>query len=203
MICNAFKPFSGRILRVGAVLGALAVLGTGSLSLALAQGPNRAGAPPKSRNANAGQYFVEFRSRYALSYGHTFVVHGRLNSRGQVGPIRPDQVAGLHPIGEGPQMWSVGHVLPVPSETGPSDGDLEEEYVSARYRVILSEPEYQRVAAHIQEMQHNTPLWHAVMYNCNAFVGDIAKFMGLKAPNNSLLLPPNYVNELAALNTTQ
>ena len=30
------------------------------------------------------RYFIEFRSRYALSYGHTYVVFGRVNEAGRV-----------------------------------------------------------------------------------------------------------------------
>lgn len=150
-----------------------------------------------ARNA-AGRYFVEFRSRFALSYGHTFAVHGRLNTRGR---IASSEVAGLHPAGDDPTPWMIGHIIPVPSETGPSDGDLDEKYVSARYRVILSEPEYRRVAAYIKQLQSSSPAWHAITYNCNAFVADIARFMGLKTPSSTLLYPADFINELRTLNT--
>src|SRR4051794_27686236 len=82
----------------------------------------------------ADRYFIEFRSRYALTYGHTFLAHGRLNARGE---IVESEIAGLHPAGEGPTLWMIGHLIPVPSEVGPSDGDLEEAYISARYRIEL------------------------------------------------------------------
>ena len=148
----------------------------------------------------AGQYFVEFRSRYALSYGHTFLVHGKLNAKGEVGQVTAAQVAGLHPVGEGPQFWSVGHVVPVPAETGPSDGDLEDEYISARFRVIMDEAQYRRVAAHIRDKQETSPMWHAVLYNCNRWVGEVAQFMGLEAPSDTLLYPADYIASLRALN---
>src|SRR5690242_15158278 len=32
----------------------------------------------------AKPYFIEFRSRSALSYGHTFSVYGRLNAQGKI-----------------------------------------------------------------------------------------------------------------------
>jgi len=160
-------------------------------------------AGKKVADKAGGQYFVEFRSRYALSYGHTFVVHGRLNAKGEVAQLTPEFVAGLHPRGEGPQLWTVGHVMPVPSETGPSDGDLEEEYVSARFRVLLSEAEYRTIAAHIRHKQQNSPMWHAVFNNCNAWVGEIAEFMGLKAPSNNLLYPADYINNLREINGGQ
>jgi len=40
-----------------------------------------------------------------------------------------------------------------------------------------------------------------VLYNCNAFVADIAKSMGLKTPASSLLMPKEFINELKNLNT--
>src|SRR5687767_5467638 len=50
-------------------------------------------AARRGRHAEAGRYFVEFRSRYALSYGHTFLVHGRLNEKGEVGELTDKNVA--------------------------------------------------------------------------------------------------------------
>jgi hypothetical protein len=97
----------------------------------------------------------------------------------------------------------IGHVVPVPSTTGAGDGDLEEEYVSARFRVMLSEPEYRRVVAYIRDRQKDSPLWHAALYNCNAWVGDIARFMGLKAPANNWQFPAEFINELREMNTGQ
>jgi hypothetical protein len=86
------------------------------------------------------------------------------------------------------------------SETGASDGDFEDEYVIARYRVGLTEAEYKKTLATMRGMQKNHPVWHAVLYNCNRFVGDIAQTMGLKAPDNSLLMPKEYINTLKQLN---
>jgi hypothetical protein len=169
---------------------------------ALASAPERS-VKKGQRPEKGGGYFVEFRSRYAASYGHTFLVHGRLNANGEIGPLTPDQVAGLGPATESPIPWMIGHVVPVPSTTGPGDGDLEEEYVSARFRVMLSEPEYRRVVAYIRDRQKNSPLWHAAIYNCNAWVGDIARFMGLKAPANTWQFPAEYINALREMNSGQ
>jgi hypothetical protein len=46
-------------------------------------------------------------------------------------------------------------------------------------------------------------VWHAALYNCNAFVGDIARFMGLKTPISTLLVPEEYVNGLRDLNKSK
>jgi hypothetical protein len=39
------------------------------------------------------------------------------------------------------------------------------------------------------------------MYNCNAFVADIAGFMGLKVPSSSWIYPRVFVNNLRKVNT--
>ena len=153
----------------------------------------------KMAEKSANRYFIEFRSRYALSYGHTFLAHGRLNARGE---IVESEIAGLHPAGAGPELWMVGHILPVPSETGPSDGDLEEQYISARYRIDLSEAEYRDVVAFIRKLQASSPIWHAAMYNCNKFVGVVAEHMGLRTPP-SIQRPQEFITNLKEMNTGQ
>lgn len=150
----------------------------------------------KAPAAKGMAYFVEFRSRYALSYGHTFLVHGRL---GPGGRIVTSEVAGLHPAGDDPTPWMIGHVLPVPSETGASDGDTEDQYISARYRINLTAEQYQKVSAFIRKLQSSSPMWHAVLYNCNAFVGDVAQFMGLKTPG-TMAMPAEYINGIKSMN---
>ena len=52
----------------------------------------------------------------------------------------------------------------------------------------------------MRAMQKNHPVWHAVLYNCNRFVGDVAESMGLKAPSNSLLMPKDFINTLKSMN---
>jgi len=145
----------------------------------------------------AKPYFVEFRSRSALSYGHTYSVYGRLNAQGK---IIQSVVAGLHPATESPVPWMIGHLIPVISETGASDGDTEDIYITARYRILLSEAEYKWVTAYIKQLQASSPLWHAAFYNCNAFVADIAKFMGLRTPFLTVQMPMEFINNLRELN---
>ncbi len=144
----------------------------------------------------AKPYFIEFRARAAQSYGHTFAVLGQVGQK-----ITSAQVVGLHPATESPIPWMIGHFVMVPSETGASDGDTEDQYIIARYRILLTEAEYKRLTAHIKEMRASSPVWHAVLYNCNAFVGDIAKFMGLKTPSSTLSMPKEFITELRHLNT--
>lgn len=143
------------------------------------------------------QYFIEFRSRYALSYGHTYAVFGRATKSGEM--INPE-VAGLHPASESPVPYVLGHLIPVPAETGWSDGDLEEEYRSASWRIMLNEAEYRDVVAYIRKLQANTGTWNATVYNCNAFVGSIARHMGYKTPSK-WLRPQQFITQLREMNT--
>jgi hypothetical protein len=158
---------------------------------------SRRGRAAANQSAAPGAYFVEFRSRYAQSYGHTYAAFGRLNSRGQ---IISREVAGLHPATESSVPWMIGHFVPVPSETGPSDGDLEDQYISNRYRVTMNEADYMKMVAKIRQMQRSSPLWSATVYNCNHFVGDIARYIGLRADTSALQTPPNYIAALRRIN---
>ncbi len=54
----------------------------------------RATASRTKPDKPATRYFIEFRSRNALSYGHAYVVYGRLDPHGKM--IDP-QVGGIHP----------------------------------------------------------------------------------------------------------
>jgi hypothetical protein len=154
------------------------------------------GAKPAPAAGNpAKPYFIEFRARSAYNYGHTFLVHGRVGQK-----ITARDVVGLHPATESPVPWMIGHFIPVISETGASDGDYEDVYIIARYRVLLSEAEYKTILVQMRKMQRSSPIWHAVLYNCNAFVGDVAKFMGLKAPFNTMQMPKDFINDLKAMN---
>ncbi len=110
------------------------------------------------------KYYIEFRSRYAMSYGHSFVVFGRGAAPGK--KIDPKQIAGLHPA---------------------SDSQLP------------TKAEYDKVVGFVRKLQASSPVWHAEIYNCNAFVADIAKFMGLKTPT-SMVFPKEFMTGLRELN---
>ncbi len=138
-----------------------------------------------------GPYYVDFRARTAASYGHAFVWYGKTSQRAV-------EVAGLHPAGD-TLPYVLGHLMFVPSETGASYGDLDEQYLTASYRVYLNEADAKKVFAYIKRLQANSPVWNAGTTNCTNFIGRIASFMGLKAPFH-LLKPEEYINKLRALN---
>lgn len=142
------------------------------------------------------RYFIEFRSRYALSYGHSYVIFGR---EGAAGEMIDPEVAGLAPATASTTPYVVGHFVPVPAETGASDGDLEEEYRSASWRVMLTEAQYNKTVAHIRQLKAKSRFWQASIYNCNAFVADIARSMGYKAPS-IWLRPQQFITKLREMN---
>jgi hypothetical protein len=179
---------------------ALAVLVGLWLTTANAQEARSIVRAPNSHAAlvttGSGDYYIEFRSRYAWDYGHTFLIHGRVG----VAPTR-DSVAGLSPVGDDSTAWVIGHYVPVPAETGWTDGDLEDKYTTARFRVLMNKDQYDRVVGYIKELQGRSHVWSAELYNCNAFVGDVARFMGLKVPDSTLIYPKVFITHLRLINT--
>ena len=147
--------------------------------------------------SGSGPYYIEFRSRFSWDYGHTYIVHGRVGEA----PTHAS-VAGLSPVGDDSTAWVIGHYVPVPAETGWTDGDLEDKYVTARYRVLMSKEQYDRVMAYVRDLQGRSHTWSAELYNCNAFVADIAHEMGLKAPASTLIYPKIFISHLRLMNTS-
>jgi hypothetical protein len=151
----------------------------------------------KAARAPGKPYFVEFRSRTAVSYGHTFVLHGRLGDGNRFASY---QIAGLHPKGDDPGVYMQGMMVPVESETGPSWGDEDEQYLTARFCVTLTEAEYRKALAYIKHLQATKKTWHATTYNCNAFAADIARHIGLDSPNPNMYLPETFIKRMAESN---
>jgi hypothetical protein len=159
------------------------------------------GLPPVAapdRPKYGGRYFVDFRARTAASYGHAFLWYGRLKENGKVGAI---EVAGLHPASDSVIPYILGHIIPVPSETGKSYGDLDEQYLTASYRVYLSDAQARSVFAYIKQKQASSPIWQAGTVNCTGFISDVAAYMGLRTPNMpTLMYPEDLVNAIKKLN---
>ena len=170
-----------------------AVKQANALASVPAAGPEAApqAKPVRRSVAGKGPYYVDFRARTAATYGHAFVWYGKTSERAV-------EVAGLHPAGD-VLPYVLGHLMWVPSETGASYGDLDVQYLTASYRVYLNEADAKKVFAFIKDIQAHSPLWNAETYNCTAFIGRIATFMGLKTPFH-LQVPEDYVNNLKRLN---
>lgn len=180
--------------RILALAGLCAVAISAGLQIqpASAQDSGAAATAAKPQTAGKAVYYVDFRARTAASYGHAFVWYGRSDQK-QI------EVAGLHPAGD-VLPYMLGHLIPVIAETGKSYGDLDEQYLTASYRVYMTEAQAQDVFAYIKRLQAISPVWNAATWNCVAFIQTIALHMGLKVPGNHLLYPEDWVNQLRAAN---
>jgi hypothetical protein len=159
------------------------------------------GLPPVAASDKpryGGRYFVDFRARTAASYGHAFLWYGRLKEDGKVGAV---EVAGLHPATDSVVPYILGHLIPVPSETGKSYGDLDEQYLTASYRVYLTDAQARSVFAYIKQKQASSPVWQAGTVNCTGFIADVASYMGLRTPAlPTLMYPEDLVKAIKRLN---
>jgi hypothetical protein len=182
----------GLAFRVGLYAVALAA----GLQMQAASAQDKPVATPTSaqpQTTTRAVYYVDFRARTAASYGHAFVWYGRVDQK-QV------EVAGVHPATESVVPYIIGHLIPVPAETGKSYGDLDEDYVTASYRVYMTEAEAKDVFAFIKRLESRSLVWNAATWNCVAFIQVVAIHMGLKVPGNHLLYPEDWVNQLRKLN---
>jgi hypothetical protein len=183
---SAIPTASAREIKRTADANALVSGETAIQSKAALQSTRRTGS-----GSAKGPYYVDFRARTAASWGHAFVWYGKTSER-------EVEVAGLTPAGD-TASYVLGYVMWVPSDTGASYGDLDPQYLTANYRVYLSEPDAKKVFAYIKKLQANSPVWNAEITNCTSFIGDIAEFMGLKVPHR-WQRPEEYVNNLKAMN---
>jgi hypothetical protein len=187
---------------------------TPSASPASAASPKKAsstaGTTAASHDSQGKHYFVEFRARNAASYGHMYVMYGVANDRHE---IIKSEIAGFFPAGDKQDClncsvynWTIGHVVPVPSVIGASDGDLEEQYVLARFRVWIDAAQYQRLVAYIKERKAHIGPWHALLNNCVTFGRDVAVFLNLKVPffiavaPSIMMYPKDLVEDLREAN---
>jgi hypothetical protein len=141
---------------------------------------------PTNKYSPSHRFFVEFRARNAASYGHFYVMYGEVNERHEV--IK-SEIAGFFPAGDSRTCencsvynWTLGHVIPVSSEIGASDGDLEEQFVLARYRVWIDAAQYKRLVGYIKQRKAHLGPWHAFLNNCVTFGRDVAVFLNMKVP---------------------
>jgi hypothetical protein len=139
------------------------------------------------------RYFVDFHARGRPSLlGHVFIVYGELNPHGR---IVEAQVVGFTP--DTNKYWAA-YFIPFRGLLGRRRADLTEPSTVV-YRRHLTVAEYQQLIAKVRQVRAIHPFWHLIFSNCNNFMGEIAKSIGLLRPF-SLLPPSIYVSFLRALN---
>jgi hypothetical protein len=134
-------------------------------------------------------YYVEFRVAQIGAYGHSYVVYGPAGGRAQY--------ADLHPMG-GYAVMALGHLLPVPANS-EWDPDVLKLPVAARYRRKLSAQQYRELLGAIRLAKANHHYWNAVTNNCNHFIGDVARSIGMRTPG-AFQVSYSFVPALRALN---
>jgi hypothetical protein len=156
-------------------------------------GARAAAAQP--RDTGAAGYFVDFRSRPAYLFGHSFIVYGRLDSRGK--PVESHR-EGIYPIDGQAGLIMGSAVFPVPASVRAVHGDFHER-ASNSYRRHLTHAQYERLLRVVRGLRASDREWNLLFKNCNDYAIEVAKGMGLTTPPS--WLPPYYfVNGLRLLN---
>jgi hypothetical protein len=92
----------------------------------------------------------------------------------------------------------LGHFFPMEAATTPEKDTLGYKLAS-RFRQPLTAAKYRRlklVIVHIRAAHHS---WSVLAYNCNDFVADVARGMGMHTPT-TLSLPYDFIPTLQAIN---
>ncbi len=184
------------------------ILGMGPVGAQQSPQPD---APPSAASAVTGSpsatasaspavssgYYVEFRVAEIGVYGHSYAVFGRLNARGQPADA---QYADLHPTGSYLNM-AVGHLVPVPANT-TWNPDVLKLPVASSYRKNLNAAQYAKLLAAVRRARANKqPYWNALTNNCNHFIAELARAVGLRAPTD-LKVSYAFVPAMRELNET-
>jgi hypothetical protein len=141
-------------------------------------------------------YYVEFRVALDGVYGHSYIAYGRLDS---VGRPATAAYADIHPTGDLPSMV-LGHFLPMDAATVPEKDTLGYR-IARRFRRPLTAAEYGRLTAAISHIRAAGHSWNVLAYNCNDFVADVARAMGMQTPA-TLSLPYDFIPTLQAINAS-
>lgn len=165
-------------------VGALCFAAAGSFSRLCAREHSSAGSRSDAMPGSA-RYFVEFRAAEIGVYGHSYIMYGRLNARGQPSGVH---YADFHPKG-GFTALALGHLVPVEGSYDP-DPETMTLPLDAVYRRILDAPTYARLLAAVAEERRNHSVWSAEFYNCTSFIVNVAHAIGLKTPPVMLLSAP-------------
>jgi hypothetical protein len=92
----------------------------------------------------------------------------------------------------------LGHFIPMDVATSPKKDTLDFK-IANRFRLPLTATEYDRLKSIIARIRAARHAWSVLGYNCNDFVADVARGLGMQTPT-TLSLPYNFIPELQAMN---
>lgn len=144
--------------------------------------------------------YIEFRSRPNGAMDHSYIAYGYLNRRGK--PYKTKYI-GLHPKG-GTAGMLIG-IVAMEARLDPLPEDKTATPIVS-YRVPLTRKEYNlllKTIAAARKDKDSWGVWNPVLNNCNSFVGYIARAIGIKVPNTSVMGPTSYVKALRDMNENE
>lgn len=143
------------------------------------------GPKPKMVNAKridpAHPYYMEMRLRHTppLPIGHVYIAYGRIGPDGE--PL-DEKLVMLAPLG-GYAGAAVAAAAPMPGVLTPHYDDCRQTPIAA-YRISLSATQFEKLLLRIRQAKEKKPTYHLFQYNCNHFMSDVAKVVGILPPEN-------------------
>ncbi|MEC9343311.1 MAG: hypothetical protein VYD64_05645 [Pseudomonadota bacterium] len=143
------------------------------------------GPKPKLLNARritpGDPYYMEMRLRHTplLPVGNVYIAYGRL---GAVGEPIDEHLIMLAPVG-GYGGAAFAAAVPMPGVLTPYGDDCVLRPVAA-YRVSLSASRFEQLLLEIRKQKQKKPAYALFAYNCNHFMSDVAKAVGILPPEN-------------------
>ena len=177
---------------VGCMVLLLAATASAGSGYEVTHPPHTVAAPK-----DAQLFYLEFRARdEADGFGHSYVTLGAIDASNHA---HQTLVAGFVPRSADDDYWSK-FGLPVTGLIGVTRSDLFRQ-PDARFRILINKATYLRVIATIRKLEHTWTGYELILHNCNSFVGEVARSVGLQAPLITAQYPVHYVAELRALNS--
>lgn len=150
-------------------------------------GECKGGWGPKPKMINATKvtqgepYYMEMRLRHTpmLPVGHVYIAYGRLGPDGQ--PL-DEKLIMLAPLG-GYGGAAVAAAVPMPGIMKPYGDDCIVQ-PHAAYRLSLTAQRFEQLLLEIERQKAKKPAYALFAYNCNHFMSDVAKSVGILPPKN-------------------
>jgi hypothetical protein len=150
-------------------------------------GQCKGGWGPKPELINAQRirpgdpYYMEMRLRRTpmLPVGHVYIAYGRLSPDGE--PL-DEKLIMLAPLG-GYGGAAVAAAIPMPGVMKPYGDDCVLHPIAA-YRISLTPSQFEQLLLEIKREKKKKPAYALFAYNCNHFMSDVAKSVGILPPKN-------------------
>jgi hypothetical protein len=143
----------------------------------------------------ASSYYVEFRARMAVYLsGHAYIVYGPQDESGK--PLQ-ENISGFFPKYH--MLGFFGGMVAVPGTVDEIKLDRKQKPL-VTYRKTLTADEYKKLVEFIAAAKKEKKVWNMFAANCNGFVGEAARVVGLKVPPVSFMPTPAYVLAIRELN---